>query len=33
MDLGQVRNNTWPKVYEVGGRRFDIAEQNQCDND
>ena len=31
MDLSQVGNNTWPKVYEVGGRRFDIAEQNQCD--
>ena len=30
MDLGSIDDNEWPKVYEVGGRRFDIAERNQC---
>ena len=30
-DLGCVGENGWPKVYEVGGRRFDIAERNQCE--
>lgn len=30
IDLGRLGNNGWPAVYEVGGRRFDIAEQNQC---
>ena len=30
MDLGHVEVKAWPKVYEVGGRRFDIAERNQC---
>ena len=30
IDLGRLRDNGWPTVYEVGGRRFDIAEQNQC---
>lgn len=30
IDLGHLGGNRWPTVYEVGGRRFDIAEQNQC---
>ena len=30
IDLGHLGDNGWPTVYEVGGRRFDIAEQNQC---
>ena len=30
IDLGRLGNNRWPTVYEVGGRRFDIAEQSQC---
>ena len=30
IDLGRLGNNRWPTVYEVGGRRFDIAERNQC---
>ena len=30
LDLGHVEVKAWPKVYEVGGRRFDIAERNQC---
>ena len=30
-DLNRVGVNGWPKVYEAGGRRWDIAEQNQCD--
>ncbi len=30
IDLGHLGDNRWPKIYEVGGRRFDIAEQNQC---
>lgn len=30
IDLGHLRDNGWPNVYEAGGRRFDIAEQNQC---
>lgn len=30
IDLGHLQTNGWPTVYEVGGRRFDIAEQNQC---
>ena len=29
-DLQCVEENGWPKVYEVGGRCNDIAEQNQC---
>ena len=31
IDLGHPGDNGWPKVYEVGGRCIDIAEQNQCD--
>ena len=31
IDLSRLRDNGWPTVYEVGGRRFDIAEQNRCD--
>ncbi len=31
IDLGHLLDNRWPTVYEVGGRRFDIAEQNRCD--
>ena len=31
IDLGHLGDNGWPKIYEVGGRRFDIAEQNQCE--
>ena len=31
MDLGHVEVKAWPKVYEAGGRHFDIAEQNQCE--
>ena len=30
-DLNCVGDNGWPKVYEIGGRCFDIAEQNQCE--
>ena len=30
LGLECVGSNGWPKVYEVGGRCFDIAEQNQC---
>ena len=30
IDVGRPGDNGWPTVYEVGGRRFDIAEQNQC---
>ena len=30
IDLDHLQDNGWPTVYEVGGRRFDIAEQNQC---
>ena len=30
MDLGHVEVKASPKVYEVGGRRFDIAERNRC---
>ena len=31
LDLGHSEVNKWPEVYEIGGRRFDIAEQNQCE--
>ena len=31
IDMGRLQENGWPKVYETGGRRFDIAEQNQCE--
>ncbi len=31
INLGHLGDNGWPKVYEVGGRCIDIAEQNQCD--
>ena len=30
IDLGRPGDNGWPRVYEVGGRSFDIAEQNRC---
>ena len=30
IDLGHLEDNGWPRVYEVGGRCIDIAEQNQC---
>ena len=30
IDLGHMRDNGWPRIYEIGRRRFDIAEQNQC---
>ncbi len=30
IDLGHLGDNGWPRVYEVGGRCIDIAEQNQC---
>ncbi|MDE2938914.1 MAG: SEC-C metal-binding domain-containing protein [Chloroflexota bacterium] len=30
IDLGRLGNNGWPTVFEVGGRRFDIAEESQC---
>ena len=30
-DLNRVGVNGWPKVYENGGRRWDIAEQDQCE--
>ena len=30
IDLGHLQANGWATVYEVGGRRFDIAEQNEC---
>ena len=31
IDLGDLEDNGWPRVYEVGERYIDIAEQNQCD--
>ena len=30
-DLRCMGDNGWPKVYEVGGRCIDIAEQTQCE--
>lgn len=29
-DLECIQDNGWPKVYEVGGRRIEIAEKNHC---
>ncbi len=29
-DLDCSQRNGWPKVYEVGGRRYNIANQNRC---
>ena len=29
-DLVRVHRNGWPRVYEVGGRRFEIAKHNRC---
>ena len=29
-NLDCAQRNGWPKVYEIGGRRVDIAEQNHC---
>lgn len=31
LELGHMGVKSWPKVYEIGGRRFDIAERNQCE--
>ena len=31
IDLDCVRINGWPKVYETGGRAWDIAQRNQCE--